>query len=47
MMGQFIDMLDNWVETGRGAAADTLGLAELGDADKDGTMKTRASHFRK
>lgn len=45
MMGQFIDMLDNWVEKGEAPPPMRSDWAELGDADKDGTIENPGISF--
>ena len=45
MMGQFIDMLDNWVERGQAPPPTRSDWAELGDADRDGRVENPGIAF--
>lgn len=45
LMDSFVDMLDAWVEKGVAPPATRSDWAELGDADKDGTIENPALSF--
>jgi Alpha/beta hydrolase domain len=45
MMDRFVDLLDRWVETGAAPPPTRSDWAELGDADRDGTIENPALAF--